>query len=90
MVLWQEEQETVPVDDKRGSWYNICPSSTLASVVGLSAGAGAVVGKVSAAETVETQPAKVNAVTSVRILNIPSSKYYLVINAGTAFLDHKG
>src|SRR5690606_41456360 len=44
MTLWHEKQDTVPVDEKRGSKYSILPSSTLDAVVGLSAGAGAVSG----------------------------------------------
>jgi hypothetical protein len=47
MTLWQELQETVPVEDSRGSMNNILPSLTLAGVVGLSAGSGALLGRVS-------------------------------------------
>src|SRR5512143_3229212 len=38
MTLWHEKHDTVPVEDRRGSKYSILPSSTLAAVVGLSAG----------------------------------------------------
>ncbi len=76
MVLWQEAQETVPVEDKRGSWYSIFPSSTFSSVVGLSDGAGATVGNASQAEATEMEPVNANAITNERILNILSSKYY--------------
>ncbi len=44
ITLWQEKHDTVPVEDRRGSKYSILPSSTLAAVVGLSAGAGALSG----------------------------------------------
>src|SRR5512139_3809554 len=40
MTLWQEKQDTDPVEENRGSKYSILPSSTLAAVVGLSAGSG--------------------------------------------------
>jgi hypothetical protein len=48
-------------------------NSTLAGVVALSAGAGASVGSVSQAAAAEIELAKAKAVTSKRILNIPSS-----------------
>ena len=44
MTLWQEKHETLPLDDMRVSKYSILPSSTLAGVVGLLAGAGATSG----------------------------------------------
>src|SRR5512140_827499 len=44
ITLWQEKHDTLPLDDRRGSKYSILPSSTLAAVVGLSAGAGATSG----------------------------------------------
>ncbi|SJM96374.1 hypothetical protein CRENPOLYSF1_890044 [Crenothrix polyspora] len=77
-MLWQDEHETVPVEDKRGSWYSILPNAILASVVGLPAGAGAVVGKASHADAAEIEPSKAIAVTNERILNILPSKTYLL------------
>ena len=49
----------MPVEDKRGSWYSICPKAIFSAVVGLSAGAGAVSGNASqfAAEAAFTAPA---------------------------------
>lgn len=44
MTLWHQKQETVPVEDRRGSKNSIFPKRTFAGVVGLSAGAGATVG----------------------------------------------
>jgi hypothetical protein len=75
MVLWQDAQDTVPVEDKRGSWYKILPNSTFSAVVGLSAGAGAVVGKASAAATA-IEPVNAIADTSKRNLNIHPPNYY--------------
>jgi hypothetical protein len=44
ITLWQEKQEIVPSEENRGSKNSILPNSTLADVLGLSAGSGARLG----------------------------------------------
>jgi len=60
MTLWQDKQDTVPVDDSRGSKKSILPNSTLAAVVGLFAGVGGSAGR--ACQSV----AKVEVLTTIR------------------------
>jgi hypothetical protein len=88
MVLWHDEHDTVPVEDRRGSWYSILPNAILASVVGLPAGAGAMVGKASHADAAEIEPSKAIAVTSVRILNMVSSNLIINLLSRVVALQH--
>src|SRR5512140_1332138 len=62
ITLWQEKHDTLPLDDSRGSKYSILPSSTLAAVVGLSAGAGATSGNACQGPAAATAPMAVSSV----------------------------
>src|SRR5512132_2077616 len=70
ITLWHELHDTVAVSDSRGSKNSCLPSSTLATVVGLSAGVGGVFGRLSVAldATPATSAAAASATTIQRIL----------------------
>src|SRR5512140_1670745 len=78
MTLWHEKHATLPLDESRGSKYSILPSSTLAAVVGLSAGAGATSGSACQGPAAATVPMAASSVDDRTIAVIETKRIALL------------